>query len=104
MTDDEADRYILLQQMPFSGSLTSHYLSEPVAEPLLTLTDVQLEVWRFIAEEEKEDPASTSARIRVAYTVSQLICINASKQSSCHRNKRDNTFCLYVGLSLHATD
>ena len=37
------------------------------------------------------------------------ICSNASKQSSkaltlCHRNKRENTFCLYVGLSLHATD
>ena len=49
MTEDEADRYSLLQQMPFSGSFTSHCLSEPLAKPLLTLTDVPLEVWRFIA-------------------------------------------------------
>ena len=49
MTEDEADRYILLQEMPFSGSFNSHCLSESVAEPLLTLIDVLLEVWRFIA-------------------------------------------------------
>ena len=48
VTEDEADRHILLQQMPFSGSFISHYLSEPVAKPL-TLNDVLLEVWRFIA-------------------------------------------------------
>ena len=52
------------------NSFNSHCLSEPVAKPLLTFIDVLLEGWRFIAEEEKEDPASTSARIRVAYTLS----------------------------------
>ena len=92
VTEDEADkivnvglmlnRYNLLQQMPFSGSINSHCLNEPVAKPLLTLIDVLLEGSRFIAEEEKEDPASTSARIRVACTVSQPTCSNASKQSS----------------------
>ena len=93
MTEDEADdkivnvglmlrRYILLQQMPFSGSFNLHCWSQPVAKPLLTLIDVLLKGKRFIAEEEKEDPASTRARIRVACTVSQLICSNASKQSS----------------------
>jgi len=49
VTEDEADRYSLLQQMPFSGSFTSHCLSEPLAKPLLPLIDVPLEVWRFIA-------------------------------------------------------
>ena len=60
MTEDEADRYSLLQQMPFSGSFTSHCLSESVAKPLLTLIDVLLEVWRFIAWQSEGGPASTS--------------------------------------------
>ena len=108
MTEDEADdkivdvglklrRYILLSQMPFSGSFNSHNLSEPVAKPLLTLIDVLLEGSRFIAEEEKEDPASTGARIRVACTVSQPTCSNASKQSSkaltlSQRKERETPF------------
>ena len=108
VTEDEADdkivdvglmlrRYMLLQQMPFSGSINSHCLNEPVAKPLLTLIDVLLEGSRFIAEEEKEDPASTSARIRVACTVSQLIYSNASKQSSkaltlSQRKERETPF------------
>ena len=119
VTEDEADkivnvglmlnRYNLLQQMPFSESFNSYCLSEPVAKPLLTLIDVLLEGLRFIAEQEKEDPASTSARIRVACTVSQLICNNASKQSSkalthYQPKERQTPFPLYVGLSLHATD
>ena len=105
VTEDEADRYILLQQMPFSGTLTSYCASEPVAKPFLTLTDVMLEVCGFLSEEEKDNPATTSARIRMAYAVSHLICSNASKQSSkaltlCHPNERENTFCLCI----HATD
>ena len=109
VTEDEADRYILLQQMPFSGTLPSYCASEPVAKPFLTLTAVMLEVCGFISEEEKENPATTSVRIRMAYAVSQLICSNTSKQSSkpltlCHPNERENTFCLCVGLSLRATD
>ena len=95
--------------MPFSGSLNSHCLSEPVAKPLLTLIDVLLEGSRFIAEEEKEDPASTSASFRVACTVSQLACSHASKQSSkaltlYQRKERETPFPLYVELSLRATD
>ena len=95
--------------MPFSGSFNSHCLSEPVAKPLLTLIDVLLEGSHSIAEEEREDPANTSTRIRVACTVSQLICSNASKQASKARNvyqkkERETAFPLYVGLSLHAND
>ena len=36
-------KYVLLQQMPFDGSLKSHVLSEPVAQPLLTLIGMLLD-------------------------------------------------------------
>jgi len=35
-------KYIMRQQMSFSGSFNSTCLSEPVAKPLLTLIDVLL--------------------------------------------------------------
>ena len=62
VTEDEADRYILLQEMPFNGSFNSHCLSEPVAEPLLTLIDVLLEVWRFIAWQSEGRPSTSQPR------------------------------------------
>ena len=74
VTEDEADRYILLQQMPFSGSFVSHCLSEPVAEPLLTLIDVLFEVWGFIAEEER------GSSQHQCHNQSGLHCLSADMQ------------------------
>ena len=116
LTEDEAEKivnvglilrkYILLQQMPFSGSFNLNCLSEPVANPLLTLLDVLLEGSSSIVETVKDDPTSINARNRVACTISQLICSNASKQASqalnlYHSKERETPFPLYVGLKLH---
>ena len=75
-------KYILVQQMPVSGSFSSLCLSEPVAKPLLILLDVMFEGSRCIAQEEKDDPASISAKVRVACAVSELTCSNATKHCS----------------------
>ena len=56
---------------------------------------------------EQSDPANLSARIKVACTISQLICSNATKQESqaialYQRKERETPFPLYIGLKLHA--
>ncbi|KAF4114423.1 hypothetical protein G5714_004646 [Onychostoma macrolepis] len=118
VTEDEAKtivevglmlrKYILLQQMPFNGSFTSTCLSEPVAKPLQTLLDVLIQGSSSV-EQNEENQATISARVRVACTISQLICSNAAKQSSraltlYQRKERETPFPLYVGLKLHGND
>ena len=62
----------------------------------------------FFAEDKvHEDPSNMSARLKVACTISQLICSNATKQSGqatalYQRKERETPFPLYVGLKLHA--
>ena len=119
MTDEEAEKiadvglmlreYILLHQMPFTGPFSSHYLSEPVAQPLLTLIDVLLEGSSSIAERKKDNQSSNTSMIRVECTIPHMICSNAVKQSSqtptfYQRKEKDTPFPLYVGLKLHVND
>lgn len=102
-------KYILQPQSPFKGTFNSSCLSEPVPKPLLTLLDVLLQGSSSIEEKMAEDHESSSARMRVACTISQLICSNAAKQASnaltlYQRKERETPFPLYVGLKLHAND
>ena len=103
-------KYILQKQMPFDGSFSPYCLSERVAQPLLTLIDILLEGLNSIAEL-KDDQANNISRIRVACTISQMICSNATKHSSQtptlyqrRERERDTPFPLYVGLKLHVND
>ena len=112
MTEEEAEKivdvglmlrkYILQKQMPFDGSFSPYCRSEPVTQPLLTLIDILLEGPSSIAKL-KDDQASNISRIRVACTISQMICSNATKHSS-QKGERETPFPLYVGLKLHVND
>lgn len=102
-------RHILLQQMPFNGSFNSCSLSEPVAKPLLALLDALLQGSASIEENGDDEQDETNARLRVACTISQLICSNAVKKASnavtlYQKKERETPFPLYVGLKLHAND
>ena len=119
VTEDEAKKivevgvmlrkYILLPQKPFNGSFNLNCLSEPVPKTLLTLLDVLLQGSSSIEEKVAEDQVSIRARVKVACTISQLICSNAAKQTSnaltlYQRKERETPFPLYMGLKLHAND
>ena len=84
-------KYVLQQQLPFSGSFGNQCVGELVAKPPLTLVDVLLEGSSFIAKEGIEDPSNTSARIRVACTISQqrLKIFKHSPQSLSKERQRD---------------
>ena len=61
----------------------------------------------IIADTYAEDDVNAKARIKVACTISQLICSNASKQDSqalslYQRKERETPFPLYIALKLHA--
>lgn len=92
VTEEEAEKivdvavmlrkYILQKQMPFGGSFNSQSLSGPVAQPLLTLIGVLLEGSSSITQRLQDDQVSHTSRMRVACTISQIICSNAIKQTS----------------------
>lgn len=118
VTDDEAQkivevalllrRYTLLQQLPFNGSFSSVCLSEPVAKPLLMFLDTLLQGTSSLAEGD-EDTETVNAKVRVACTISQLICSNTTKRATSavslyQRKDRETPFPLYLGLKLHVTD
>ena len=61
----------------------------------------------IIADTDEEDDVNAKARIKVACTISQLICSNASKQDSqalslYQRKERETPFPFYIALKLHA--
>ena len=56
-------KYVLLKQMPFDGAFSSHCLTEPVAQPLLTLLDVMLEGSNSIAEGLQNDETQKSSKV-----------------------------------------
>ncbi|KAF5299189.1 hypothetical protein FQA39_LY02362 [Lamprigera yunnana] len=85
-------------------------LSEPVAKPLLTLINVRLQGSSTIAEAiTGDDQANISATMRVACTISQLICNNSTNHSSqaitlYQRKDRQTPFSFYLGLKFHFND
>ena len=105
-------KYVLLQQMPFDGSLKSHVLSEPVAQPLLTLIGMLLDGSSSIGDRLEADKARMDSRIRVACMIFQLICSNAKKGRSRKDNilnvyqcrQMETPFPLHVGLKLPVND
>ena len=119
VTEEEAEKivdvavmlrkYILQKQMPFGGSFNSQSQSGPVPQPLLTLIGVLLEGSSSITQRLQDDEVSHTSRMRVACTISQIICSNAIKQTSqtetlYQRRERETPLPLYVGLKLHVND
>ena len=100
-------KHILLLQAPFMGSFSSHCLSEPVPNSLLTLVRVLLEGTCSI--QNTGDHEAFSARTCVACTLSQLVIGNATKCTTTAQNlyqthDRETLVPLYISLKLHAHD
>ncbi len=104
-------KYTLKKQGPFTGTFSAKCLSESVAYPLLVLVDTMLEGTTAIQREECTDQsdADITARLKVAYTLSQLICSKLVKRTAaststlvCQCRERQAPFPLYFGLKLHA--
>ena len=106
-------KHVLVKQDPFTGSFSSHCLTGPVPEPLLTFMKVLLQGPKANIEgsvESGESDAGMDQRSKVACGLCQLITYNTVKYAMSsptaiqirHTRDRDTPLPLYTGIKVHS--